>query len=134
MLRRFIANTTARIRAEVEASSFSLLTHAQFALALGSLVAAGSTVYAVRHLPAKEVETASLIEYYRSSVRCSKYCAVSADMIATFTVMSVAAAPILLEAYIWPLVGAYGCAVCGLYAGVYCVAREILRSAASAND
>ena len=123
-MRRFIANTAARIRAEAQVFNFSLLTHAQFALALSTLVAAGSTVYAAR-LPAA-ADDDELRE--------------RAELIAAFTVFSAAISPFVLQLW-WllaPILLVCGGALAGasaLFAGVTYVARKILlHHAAAAPD
>ena len=119
-MRRFIANTAARIRAEAQVFNFSLLTHAQFALALSTLVAAGSTVYAAR-LPAA-ADDDELRE--------------RAELIAAFTVFSAAISPFVLQ--LAPILLVCGGALAGasaLFAGVTYVARKILlHHAAAAPD
>ena len=118
MLRRFIANTTARIRAEVEATSFSLLTHAQFALAFSSLVAAGSTVYAVRRLSKVNAR------WYQH--RCIDY----AEEVASITVFSAVISPVVLE--VWPITLICGgglAAALVLFNSTKYVANKILHAA-----
>ena len=119
MLRRFITNTTARIRAETEASSFSLLTHAQFALAFSSLVAAGGTACAVHRLS----KVNGVVRRYH---RCIDY----AEEVAAITVFGAVISPVVLN--LWSAVLMCGgglAAALVLFSGTKYVANKILHAA-----